>query len=104
MPAGGLFSSAHDLMRFCQMILGGGLLDNKRYLSENSVQQMTRKQTGEAVKENYGLGWSTEGKTFGHGGAFATQMVIDPERGLIVVFLVQHAGFPGATATRSSPR
>jgi CubicO group peptidase (beta-lactamase class C family) len=95
MPAGGLFSSAHDLMRFCQMTLGGGLLDGKRYLSERSVQQMTRKQTGKAIKESYGLGWATEGKTFGHGGAYATQMKIDPEHGLIVVFLVQHAGFPG---------
>jgi CubicO group peptidase (beta-lactamase class C family) len=103
MPAGGLFSSAHDLMRFCQMILGGGLLDGKRYLSENSVQQMTRKQTGAAVKEDYGLGWSTEGKTFGHGGAFATQMVIDPERGLIVVYLVQHAGFPGRDGDKIFP-
>jgi len=90
-------------MRFCQMILGGGLLDGKRYLSESSVQQMTRKQTGKAIKEGYGLGWATEGKTFGHGGAYATQMKIDPERGLIMVFLVQHAGFPGRDGDKIFP-
>jgi CubicO group peptidase (beta-lactamase class C family) len=103
MPAGGLFSSAHDLMRFCQMILGRGLLDGKRYLSESSVEQMTTKQTGKAVKESYGLGWSTEGSTVGHGGAYATQMAIDPARGLIVVFLVQHAGFPGRDGDKIFP-
>ena len=55
---------------------------------------MTRKQTGDANKEGYGLGWSTGGDKFGHGGAYATSMTIDPKRGLITVFLVQHAGFP----------
>ena len=33
--------------------------------------------------------------TAGHGGAMATNMWVDPNRGLITVFLVQHAGFPG---------
>ena len=47
MPAGGLFSTAADVARFCQMILNGGVLDGKRYLSEAAVQQMTRKQTGD---------------------------------------------------------
>jgi len=35
------------------------------------------------------------GGTFGHGGAYATNMTIDPKRGLILVWMVQHAGFPG---------
>jgi len=30
-------------------------------------------------------------------------MVIDPERGLIVVFLVQHAGFPGRDGDKIFP-
>jgi CubicO group peptidase (beta-lactamase class C family) len=50
---------------------------------------------GEAVKEGYGLGWSVGGDTFGHGGALSTNMTVDTKRGLITVFLVQHAGFPG---------
>lgn len=95
MPAGGLFSTAADLARFCQMILNGGTFGGKRYLSENAIRQMTSKQTGDTIKEGYGLGWSTDGNTFGHGGAYATNMAIDPKRGLITIFLVQHAGFPG---------
>jgi CubicO group peptidase (beta-lactamase class C family) len=95
MPAGGLFSTAADVARFCQMLLGGGELDGKRYLSENAVRVMTTKQTPEALKDGYGLGWSTGGGGFGHGGALSTNMSIDPKRGLITVWLVQHAGFPG---------
>jgi CubicO group peptidase (beta-lactamase class C family) len=95
MPAGGLFSTAADLARFCQMVARGGEFQGKRYLSESAVKEMTTRQTGEGIKESYGLGWATGGGTFGHGGAFATNMTIDPKSGLITIFLVQHAGFPG---------
>jgi CubicO group peptidase (beta-lactamase class C family) len=94
MPAGGLFSTAQDLGRFCQMMVNGGVFEGKRYLSQAAVKQMTTKQTGDAIPTGYGLGWATGGSTFGHGGAYATSMNIDAHRGLITVFLVQHAGFP----------
>jgi hypothetical protein len=35
------------------------------------------------------------GDTAGHAGAYSTGMTIDRKRGLITVFMVQHAGFPG---------
>jgi CubicO group peptidase (beta-lactamase class C family) len=95
MPAGGLFSTAADVARFCQLVLNRGEFQGKRLLSEAAVTQMTSRQTPKDLKESYGLGWSTGGTTFGHGGAFATNMTIDPQRGLITVFLVQHNGFPG---------
>ena len=38
---------------------------------------------------------TTGGDGFGHGGALSTNMTIDTRRGLVYVFLVQHAGFPG---------
>jgi CubicO group peptidase (beta-lactamase class C family) len=78
--------------------LNGGTFNGKRILSPQAVAAMTSKQTGDEVKENYGIGWTT-GPTpasgFGHGGALATNMHIDPQRGLVTVWLVQHAGFPG---------
>lgn len=95
MPAGGLFSTAQDLARFCRMLLNGGELDGKRYLSEAAIKTMTGKQTGDAVPEGYGFGWSTGGGVFGHGGAYATNMSIDTNSGLIFIYMVQAAGFPG---------
>ncbi len=95
MPAGGLFSTAADLAKFCRMMLGDGILDGRRILSEAAVKEMTRKQTAPTIKEGYGLGWSVSGSKFGHGGAYATDMSVDRERRLVLIFLVQHAGFPG---------
>ena len=95
MPAGGLFSTADDVGRFCQMMLNGGVVNGKRILSEDAVKQMTIRQTGDLVKDNYGLGWSTGSDSFGHGGALSTNMTVNTKYGLVMVFLVQHAGFPG---------
>ena len=95
MPAGGLFSTATDLASFCRMLLNGGELDGKRYISKASLKRMTSKQTGPHIEKSYGYGWDTADGNFGHGGAFATQMRINPGRGLITIFLVQHCGFPG---------
>jgi CubicO group peptidase (beta-lactamase class C family) len=77
------------------MMVNGGVFKGKRILSKTAVKEMTTKQTAAAIKVGYGLGWSTGGDTFGHGGAFGTNMTVNTKRGLITVFLVQHAGFPG---------
>ena len=93
-PGGGLFSTAGDIGRLCQMVLNGGTFNSKRILTEEAIKQLTSKQTAESLKDNYGLGWST-GATFGHGGAYATNMTINPKSGLVMVFMVQHNGFAG---------
>jgi len=95
MPGGGLFSTADDCSRFCRMVLGGGAFEGRRILSEAAVDEMTKRQTPQAVKESYGLGFTVGADgTCGHGGAFATNMSIDRGRGLAVVWLVQDAGSP----------
>jgi CubicO group peptidase (beta-lactamase class C family) len=95
MPAGGLFSTATDVARFCRMVLNKGVFDGKRILSEDAVKVMTSKQTGKRVKANYGLGWNA-GETCGHGGAHSTHMGINRKTGLITVWMVQQSGgFPG---------
>lgn len=99
MPGGGLFSTAGDVAKFCRMLLRGGELGGKRILSEAAVKELTTNQTGKAVNKDgkpvpYGLGFSTGGDTFGHGGAMATNMTVHPKTGLITIWLVQHAGFP----------
>ncbi|HMO85896.1 MAG TPA: serine hydrolase domain-containing protein, partial [Lacipirellulaceae bacterium] len=87
-PSGGLFSTAHDMHAFYQMILGGGEVDGTRIVSEDGVRQMTTLQTGDLATgftpgNGWGLGWcivrEPQGVTgmlspgsFGHGGAYGT--------------------------------
>jgi len=95
MPAGGLFSTARDTAQFCRMILNGGVCGGKRLLSEEAVRQLTSRQTAPDIKDSYGLGFFVGTDWCGHGGAYATNMQIDHRRGLILVWMVQHNGFPG---------
>ncbi|QOV92431.1 beta-lactamase family protein [Humisphaera borealis] len=95
MPAGGLFSTAADTAAFCRMLLNRGQLDGKRYLSEAAIDEISKRQTPTTVKESYGLGFAVGPDTFGHGGAHATNMEIRPARGIAIIWMVQHGGFPG---------
>src|SRR5207237_4777329 len=86
-----------------------------RILSEDSVREMTKVQTGDlqcgfTPGLGFGLGWAVvrnpEGVTamlspgaYGHGGAFGTQAWIDPARDLFVVLLIQRTGLPNADAS-----
>ncbi len=92
MPAGGLYSTAADVAKFCQMLLNGGELSGKRYISEAALKQLQTKQTGEGLNA-YSLGFQLNGTSFGHGGAYATNMSIDPAKGIATVFMVQHSGW-----------
>jgi len=108
--AGGLFSTAKDVGAFGQMILSGGMYNGKRILSEAAIREMTGTQTGDILNKGkgeggYGLGLSTrkmakkDGPVVagpcGHGGAYATNLWIDPDTKIVTVYMVQHAGFPG---------
>lgn len=105
-PAGGLFSTATDLVKFCQMLLAGGTYGGKRYLSADAIEQMTRNEVNSTAREKvdgpddlngYGLGWfTTDSGVFAHLGAYSTSMRIDRKKGLITIWLVQHFGFPPA--------
>ncbi len=95
MPAGGLFATAKDLARFYQMLLNKGMVDNQQLLSQASVAALVQKQTPPNLRDNYGLGFSVGPNHFGHGGAYSTNSSADSKSGLILVWLVQHAGFPG---------
>jgi CubicO group peptidase (beta-lactamase class C family) len=114
-PAGGLYSTGADQARFLRMMLNGGQLDGKRVLSERSVKEMTKAQTGD-LKAGFtpgmahGLGFGVvrqpQGVTamlspgaFGHGGAFGTQAWADPVRDLFVILLIQRTGLPNSDAS-----
>jgi CubicO group peptidase (beta-lactamase class C family) len=104
LPAGGLFSTAADCAKFCRMILNGGVADGRRYLSEASIAQMTTRQTAPEIENSYGFCWSTENGKYGHGGAYKTNMTIDPKLGLVTVFLIHHSNdWPNDEAKQIGP-
>ena len=92
------------------MMLCGGQFQGTRILTEKSVREMTRVQTGELATGfvpgmGFGLGWGVVRQpqgitemlspgTFGHGGAFGTQGWIDPKQDLFVILLIQRVGLP----------
>lgn len=121
---GGLYSTAPDYARFCQMLLNRGTLDGRRYLSEAAFTTMTSVQTGDLPTgffktdafgkhgADYGWGIATaiqrrphEGMgmvspgTFGHGGAWGTQAWIDPVKGVAYVLMVQRSNFNNSDAS-----
>lgn len=102
MPAGGLFSTAADTARFGQMLLNGGQFGGRRYISEASLKQLQTRQTAEGLA-SYSLGFSINGAAFGHGGAHSTNLTIDPAKGLVMVFMVQHAGWRNDSGKGISP-
>src|ERR1043166_4850758 len=44
---GGLYSTAPDYARFCQMLLNGGILEGRRYLSAAALKFLSTPQTGD---------------------------------------------------------
>ncbi|MGA2501445.1 MAG: serine hydrolase domain-containing protein, partial [Tepidisphaeraceae bacterium] len=88
-------STAQDTAIFCRMLLNGGQLDGRQYLSDAAFKELTRRQTPASVKDSYGFGLAVGPDWFGHGGAYATAMEIRPAKGIAIIWMVQHAGFPG---------
>lgn len=103
---GGLLSTATDYLRFCQMLLNGGELDDVRLLSPKSVALMASDhladvEIGFAGKGiGFGLGFAvvldpgTLGQlgtagTYSWGGAAGTTFWIDPQEELIGIFMTQ---------------
>ena len=105
MGGGGLLSSTRDYLRFCQMILNGGVLDGKRILSPKTITLMTSNQLKDTFtfyneEMGFGLGFgiitnlatATRAASLGNyfwGGAAGTLFWIDPHEKMIGIFMVQ---------------
>lgn len=122
---GGLYSTAPDYARFCQMLLSGGSLGGHTYLSADAMKFISTPQTGDLPtgffqNETFGkhgsnYGWAIgtcvlrtphEGVaamlspgSYGHGGAWGTQAWIDPVKGVAYVLMVQRSNFPNSDAS-----
>lgn len=113
-PAGGLFSTAHDLLRLNEMMRNHGALGGKRVLSAAAVTLMTTSLTGDlkagwAPGMGHGLGWEVvrnpEGMyrynsigTYAKGGAYRTYEWVDPSKDLVGIILMQRTNGGGDVA------
>jgi beta-N-acetylhexosaminidase len=94
----GLFSTANDLAKLCQMLLQEGYYGGYRYYRPETVQMFTKKQFETSKR---GLGWDrpvlsdnngvtsvyASQKTFGHTGFTGTCIWMDPEFNVVYIFL-----------------
>ncbi len=123
-PWGGLVTTAQDLARFCQMMLGDGTLEGVRVLGAATVRAMTSNQIAgmpgvpEAERRcrPWGLGWRLNWpghsanfgdllgpRTFGHWGASGTLLWVDPDADAFLVLLTtQPDGDAGTHLARIS--
>jgi CubicO group peptidase (beta-lactamase class C family) len=120
--AGGLVSTTHDYVAFCQMLANGGQLDGRRVLGRKTLELMTVNHLpgGSTLQEmavggfgeagfdgvGFGLGFAVglgpaatamagSGGEFYWGGAASTAFWVDPVEDLFVVFMTQL--YPSAT-------
>ena len=91
----GLFSTAGDLSVFAAMMLGKGVYNGTRIISDTTVERFTARAAGSRA-----LGWDTcadhtgvgcgrymSSRAYGHTGFTGTSIWIDPERDMFVVLL-----------------
>jgi CubicO group peptidase (beta-lactamase class C family) len=105
--AGGLFSTAPDYARFCQMLLNGGELDGRRLVSRKTIELMTARHSdpiplpflrgqyfglGVAVQKDDGdSGLISSPGTYGWSGAFNSYFRVDPKEQVILILMVQRS-------------
>ncbi len=106
----GLVGTAADYALFLQMLINGGTLEGRRYLSPKTIAYMTSDHMGELIKRGpydlvgpghkFGLGFSVRTDAgvspiagsvgdFAWGGAGGTYFWIDPKEKMFVIFAMQ---------------
>jgi CubicO group peptidase (beta-lactamase class C family) len=117
-PAGGLISTAADMLRFNELMRKKGMLDGKRILSPAAVELMTINHTGdmeagwvtgvghgfgyEVVREVRGMFRYNSIGTFVKGGAYRTYEWVDPSRDLEGVIMMQRTNGGGDSSDETN--
>lgn len=92
----GLFSTADDLSKFCQMLLNGGKLGKTQILKPETVREFYRLQTPPEISGFQGMGWilgSEESErslgegSFGHSGFTGTFLYVSPKHNAFAILL-----------------
>lgn len=106
---GGLSSTAEDYLQFAQMLVNGGELNGRRYLSPRTVSLMASNHVGDmfngqlgrpargmgfgftvaVIQDAVAAGLRLSNGSFGWDGAFGTQVWIDPKEKMVDVLMIQ---------------
>jgi CubicO group peptidase (beta-lactamase class C family) len=105
---GGLMSTAEDYLQFAQMLLNGGELNGRRYLSPRTVELMASNHVGDMfngklgrpahgmgygllvgiVEDGVAAGLRVSNGSFGWDGAYGTQTWIDPKEKMVAIVMI----------------
>jgi CubicO group peptidase (beta-lactamase class C family) len=107
--SGGIISTAEDYLQFAQMLVNGGELNGRRYLSPKTIALLASNHTGDLVNGQFGrpargMGFGlgvqvvedpvaadlrqSKG-TFGWAGAYGTNINIDPLEKMVTIIMMQ---------------
>jgi CubicO group peptidase (beta-lactamase class C family) len=115
--AGGLVSTAEDYLQFAQMLVNGGQMNGRRFLSPKTVELMGSNHVGDlyaagcahqtlgpcdfydqrgmgfglgvdVVRDPVAAGIGVSAGSFGWAGAFGTRMWVDPKEQMVTILMV----------------
>ena len=93
--SGGLFSTPYDMMKFYQMLIGGGKTEaGLQVMTKGAISLIATKQTPPAVSKRYSLGFFLGDEWLGHGGAYGTIAECDLANFRIRMIFTQIYGKP----------
>lgn len=100
-PAGAINSSARDMAQWLRLMLGGGVFEGRRLVSEKGFEELVKPQTKIQGPVSYGLGWFLRDwkghKVVEHGGnidGFNAQVALMPDQRLGFVMLTNVSASP----------
>jgi CubicO group peptidase (beta-lactamase class C family) len=99
-PAGQIFSSVHDLSRWCIALMHDGRLDGKQVLAPSLIRELTTPRAdipGTGTKSGFGLNLSTDrgNRLWQHGGnraGYGSLIRMAPDDKLAVILLMNLTG------------
>ena len=110
-PAGAINSNVKDMSQWARLMLGGGVFESKRLVSEKGFAEIVKKQISAFGDNGYGLGWGlTEWnghQVVSHGGGidgFNSLVALMPDQklGIIILTNVSGSALRSRSRTRSS--
>jgi CubicO group peptidase (beta-lactamase class C family) len=110
-PAGAINSNVKDMSQWIRLMLGGGVFEGKRFVSEKGFSEIVKKHITMSGDVGYGFGWGVTDwnghRTLSHGGGidgFNSLVELMPDQKLGFVVLTNVSGSPLPARIRDAIR